>query len=271
LAFGDEEMEVIAGLFWSAALMAQAASGECQKSVALFESGRVAEAQRGLEAAVRATGRNEANSFCWKALGVVYASQGNTRAAEGPFGEACRRNPNEANACYYWARALYSLDRFGESIEALGRCPRLEGASWRNLTARGQALEALGRPEAEADLRQAVEGRLRDSQALSEPDPVLSLAAYLYRQGRTSDAATLLEQAPLRYGQLASFHYQRGRVLAQQGDWQGAVAALRRAVERKPDYSDAHGLLSRAYYRLGDAAQGAFHAAKSREGSVITR
>lgn len=258
---------MIAGLVYGWALMAQSLTSECQKSVALFESGYVAEAQRGLEAALR----NEANSFCWKALGVIYASQGNTRAAERPFGEACRKNPNEADACYFWARALYSLDRFEESLVALARCSRPEMASWRNLTARGQALEALGRPEAEDDLRLAVEARKRDPKALAEPDPLVSLASFLYRQGKTSEASSVLDGAPFRYGELASFQYQRGRVLAQQGNWPAALAALLRAVELKPGYSDAHGLLSRAYYRLGDAAKGALHAAKSREGSVTTR
>ncbi len=233
----------------------------CEQGADLFRQGQWEPARQHLEAAVQ----NKPDAFCWKSLGVVYAALGDTRRAEPPFAKACRMNPKEPDACYFWARSLYALDRFADSLTALDRDPTPPSA--RSLTARGQALDALGRPDAEAAFRQA----LKFSDTPAEPDPRLGLAAFLTRQGRIPEALSLLRSAPPAYQQLAAYHYQLGRALAQQEQWAAAAEALRNAVSLKPAYPEAHGLLSRVYYRLGDTTQGARHSTLALQGSTISR
>jgi tetratricopeptide (TPR) repeat protein len=233
----------------------------CGQGAELFRQGQLEPARQLLEAAVKET----PDAFCWKSLGVVYAAFGDTRRAEPPFAQACRMNPKEPDACYFWARALYSLDRFADSLAALDRDPA--PASARSLTARGQALDALGRPAAEAAFRQA----LQLSEPPAEPDPRLSLAAFFTRQGRIPEALTLLRAAPPAYQRLPAYHYQLGRAHAQHEQWVPAAEALRNAVSLQPAYPEAHGLLSRVYYRLGDPAQGARHSALALQGSTISK
>lgn len=245
------------------ALLAQTSAGAqtCQQGVALFEKGDPVAARRALEVAVQET----PDAHCWKALGVVLAAMGDYRAATAPFAEACRLDPRERDACYYWARALYSSDRFTDSLRALDRAAPAATPAWRLGAARGQALDALGQgPAAEAALKLALEQRRLDRAPVAEPDPLLALASFLYRQGRSAEALAQLRTAAVGYQKLGAYHYQVGRALAQSEQWNEAVTALSRAVELQPDYPEAHGLLSRCYYRLGNSQLGAAHTAKAR-------
>lgn len=207
--------------------------------------------------------------FCLKLSGLIYAATGDYRSSLAPFASACRLNRNEPDACYYWARALYSLDRFEDSLAALSSPSAAK--PWKLLTARGQALDALGRPAAEADLRRALSLRQQDPSPLTEPDPLLALAAFLYRQGRAPEALTLLNTAPTPYRQIPAFHYQTGRALAQAQRWPDAAESLKNAISLDPNYSEAHGLLSRVYYRLNQPDLAAHHARRATQGSTTSK
>ena len=209
------------------------------------------------------------DAHCEKARGVSLASAGDYRAAIPHFAEACRLNAREPDACYYWGRALYSSDRFEEALRALDLAR--VSPDWKVSTARGQCLDALGRPEAEAELKRALARRLKLDTPVTEPDPLLALGSFLYRQGRGDEALKLLKNASTQYLRVASYHYQLGRALSQQELWQESADALLKAISLEPGYSEAHALLSRAYYRLGKAALGAEHALKATQGSTISR
>lgn len=240
----------------------------CRDAATLLESGKIAAAQPALIAAAAA---NPESSYCAKALGVLHATQRDYRAAEAPFRRACQLNAAEPDACYYSARALYSLDRFEESLAALARAAPGSTKAWRLAAAEGQALDALGRLEAEAVLRKALAERERDPAPISEPDPLLALAAFLYREGRGGESLALLNGAGVRYQHVAVYHYQRGRALAQGLQWEQATAALEQAVALNDAYAEAHGLLSRCYYRLGKTELAERHTARARQGPASSR
>lgn len=237
----------------------------CQQAATQFQKGNLAAARTLLDAA------KPEGAFCTKLSGLVFAAMGDYRNATQPFSEACKLAPQEPDACYYWARALYSLDRFEDSLLALNQAKPGATKPWKIATARGQALDALGRPQAEAELTKALFQRSKEDTPVTEPDPLLALAAFLYRQGRATEAQKLLEQAPKRYQTLATYHYQLGRALSQQQRWQESAEALRRAVSLDPSSAESHGLLSRAYYRLGQSDLAAHHARRATQGSVISR
>ncbi len=241
-------------------LLAASCDACCDDGVALFRQGK-------LEAATQLLEKAPPTSYCTKSLGIVYAALGDYRRAEPPLGSSCRMNPKEPDACYYWARALYALDRFAESLAALDRAP----ASWRVATARGQALDALGRPAAEPVLRAALQLRQRDPAPIAEPDPLLALGHFLYREGRVAEVLALLQSAPPPYQRIPNFHYLLGRAFAQQEQWPRAAEALRQAVTLDPHLSEAHGLLSRVYFRLGSAELAAEHSRLALQGSTTSR
>jgi len=230
------------------------AQGPCEAEAALFQRGEMAEARRRLD------GMRLDGAHCLKLSGIVYAAMGDYRRAVGPFEKACSLDSREPDACYYWARALYANDRYEESLAAIDRAAAQATAEWKLNTARGQCLDALGRPAAERVLRQAMEQKLSLAGKVSEPDPLLALAAYLNRQGRKQEVLKLLLGAPQSYQSIAVYHYQLGRVLSQEQRWEEAVDALAGAVGLDPHHAEAHGLLSRAYYRLGNERLGAEHA-----------
>lgn len=183
-------------------------------------------------------------------------------AAERAFAEACRADARHPEACYLWGRMLYTQNRFEGALEALRKAPVVH---WRAALTRAQCLEALNRPaEAEPAYMKALEARSTDRSAPVEPDPLLHFVQFLYRQGRFDEARKRLRTASAGHRELAAYHFHAGRLAAQAEEWEAARDALRRAVELRPDYREAHAALSKAYYRLGDAARGAEHAAKAR-------
>jgi tetratricopeptide (TPR) repeat protein len=237
------------------ALLAQA--GHCEAGAELFRKGDWAGAQRQVRAALE----QRSTPYCEKVMGVLYAAAQEYRKAEPHFAKACAEAPQEIDACYFWARALYSLDRFEESLRALERA---EGATleWKLRTARGQAWDALGNEGAEGELRRAMEAKKKDPRPPGEVDPLLALGSFLYRQGRGTEALTLLENAT-GYERVAPYHYQLGKALLSEGQLERAVQALLRAVELQPAYPEAHGLLSRAYERLDLPERARAHKARA--------
>jgi len=242
-------------------------AASCDQGVALFRQGALEPARQALELATK----QDSSSFCMKSLGIVYAALGDYRRAEPPLGSSCRKNPQEPDACYYWARALYALDRFAESLAALDRAHPASSRPWRLAAARGQALDALGRPAAEPILRTALALRQRDPAPIAEPDPLLALGHFLYREGRAEEVLTLLAAAPPPYQRIPTLHYLLGRALAQQEQWPRAAEALRQAVALDPQLAEAHGLLSRVYFRLGNAELAAHHSQLALQGSTTSR
>src|SRR5690348_4071887 len=87
-----------------------------QETPRLLQEGRNAfgekdwvKAERLFQEAVRAL-PNRVWPYKW--LGMTYAAQEKYELAEQPFRRACEMDPKEPDACYYWARTLYSLSRF---------------------------------------------------------------------------------------------------------------------------------------------------------------
>src|SRR6516225_5108043 len=57
------------------------------------------------------------HAAAWKAIGVILASRGEYDGAEGPFRNACELQRSLADACLYYGRTLYLLNRFLPAVE----------------------------------------------------------------------------------------------------------------------------------------------------------
>jgi tetratricopeptide (TPR) repeat protein len=241
-----------------AAAAAFAQGSDYDHGVALFERGDVAAAVPYL---ARAAQQHPRNAQAWKALGVSYAAQKMYREAEGSLHRACRLDPKLEDACYFYARALYALDRFEESLAALGRA---DHESWKVQLGMAQALEALSRAaEAEKAFHRAV-----DLARGNDPRPGVGLGLFLIRQGRSAEAIPIFEEVVARFPNAADAHLNLGRALFEENRAADAVPHLERAVALDPSSAQAQLLLAKAYVRTGRAAEAQAHfAAAARLGA----
>lgn len=164
------------------------------------------------------------DAVAWKAIGVKWAREANYLEAEEPFRRACELDPKLPDACYFWARVLYALDRFEPSLAALKKLP----LDARTALAIAQAEEALGHAvEAEAHFKRAGDA--------------VKYGLFLFRQGRLAEAESVLNQNP----RTAEAWWQLGRVRYQLGKLAEARAAIEQSLALDPKQEPARLLLAK--------------------------
>ena len=221
--------------------------------MAFFQRGDLAAAIPFLTRAAEAHPRD---AQMWKALGVAYAAAKDYASAEPPLRLACELDRKLEDACYFYARALYALDRYDASMDALERDGR---GTWKVRLARAQALDAMGNADRA--------GReFRESIAVCrgvDAGPGVAYGLFLIRQGRVAEAVAPLEEVLKRYPTSADAHTYLGRALFEGGRLADAIPHLERAVALAPSSAQAHLLLAKAYVRSGreGEAQGHFELA----------
>lgn len=220
-----------------------------RRGVEAFQGGQRDEAVRALTEASKLAPRN---AQIWKVLGVVYASAEDFERAAAPFERACSLDSKLVDACYYHGRNLYALNRFNRSLEALRKALPNDRSPWRVHLGIAQALEALGQAEeAEREFQTAIR-RMEDPHP--DFDPRLHYAVFLFRQGRTREAAVPAKAAVQAHPGSARAHFEMGRIQYHLGELPGAVEHLQQAA--KLGYAPAQPLLAkaRARFSAGSAA-----------------
>ncbi len=219
----------------------------------LYRRGLQLFAQRQPEAAIDAFRRSLAlrpgDAATWKALGVVHAAGGDYRNAEEPFHRACLLNAREPDACLYFGRTLYLLDRFQTALDVLREAQQNDPQNAQIFRIEGLALEALGKiDEAIAALQLAI--RL-DRNPGGNDDPAIDYGVLLFRQGRAVEAIVPLQTAIDRRPDAARAQLELGCVLLALDRIPEAAAHLERAAALDPATPRGHLLLGKAYLRLG--------------------
>jgi Tfp pilus assembly protein PilF len=185
----------------------------------------------------------------WKALGVVFASQGDFENAEAGFRNACKHQSTLADACLYHGRTLYLLNRFQPAVDQLRSVLQREkenAEAWRLLAL---SLEALGEiPSAGDAFRQAV--RFNRGASPNE-DPGIDYGVYLLRQGHAEEAIAPLDAAAVRHPESFRAQLELGCVQLALDRLDEAAAHLQRAVALEPRGTRAHLLLGKVYQRQG--------------------
>lgn len=176
----------------------------------------------------------------WRQLGLEQIAKGQLKLATPALEKACALEKPPRESCYYLARNHFALREF----EAARKAFELAAPSAR--VYRGAAMNylALGRDE-------EAERYFRKALASGAEEVRVDLGAFLFRQGRTAEAAKLLEAAVQADPESARANLEYGRVLLQLGQLEPAAKRLEQAVRRNPSDSNAHLLLGRAYQRLG--------------------
>ena len=225
-------------------LPAQDATSLYREGLRLFGEGKSDAAAASLQQSLVI---QPANASAWKALGVVFATRGDYERAEPAFRNACERQPGLADACLYYGRSLYLLDRFAPAIDTLrGALKGRDTVEGHRLLA--LSLEALGRAvEAEREFLAAL--RLGGKTSPDE-DPGIDYGVFLYRQGRTAQALERLGAALERHSDSARAHLELGCVLLSLDRLEEAAQHLERAIALH-DSPRAHQLLGKTYLRQG--------------------
>jgi Tfp pilus assembly protein PilF len=231
---------------FSAALVWPQDSGELYRQAMRLFSERQGDAA--LAALQKSVALDPANAQAWKALGVVFASRGEFERAETPFHSACERQPSLQDACLYYGRTLYLLNRFEPAMAALRRAIAAQNtAEAHRLLA--LSLEALGRTgDAGSEFKTAL-GLARGTPA--DEDPGIDYGVYLFRLGQPDQALLPLLAALQRHPDSARAHLELGCILLALDRLSDAATHLERSVALNPQSSRAHLLLGKTYLRLG--------------------
>ena len=248
----------VAAALFAGVLAAQAPdAGELYRTgIRLFSERQSAAA---LEALERSVQLRPDYAAAWKALGVVSAAGGDYERAEKPFRMACQLQPDLPDACLYYGRALYLLNRFSPALEVLR--PALQNHPDNAQIYRLIALssEALGETsEAGAAFQKAVllNRGSPPNQGPPNEDPGIDYGVFLYRQGRAEEAVDPLESVLKRYPTASRAHLELGCVLLALDRLPQAETHLEQAVALDSQSGRAHLLLGKVYLRLGKPEAG---------------
>ncbi|MDR3702312.1 MAG: tetratricopeptide repeat protein [Candidatus Sulfopaludibacter sp.] len=185
----------------------------------------------------------------WKALGVSHAARGDYAGAEGPFHRACLLDPKLPDACLYFGRTLYLLDRFDQAVNVLRTALENDPQNPQIYRIEALALEASGKAgEAETVFREAI--RLEKHSQPNE-DPSIDYGVFLYRQGRAEASLEPLQAALARHPDASRAQLELGCVLLALDRVEQAAAHLERATALDPQGARGHFLLGKAYQRMG--------------------
>lgn len=240
----------------SAAVKGHPDSGDANYYLGLthFRAGRAAAAIPFLE---RAVALAPASPWAWKTLGLASTSSGHLEGAIQALGKACELAPNDEDTCYYFARNLHGAGRYELAREPFEKAlraapkqmlPRVHRAAALNFYALGMA--------AEAELHFVKAVQLNGRAGGDGEDPRIDYGAFLFRQGRTEEALSPLEQAARDAPSSVRANTEWGRVLLHLGRLEAAAACLEKAVALEPGNWNARLLLGRAYLRLGRTDEG---------------
>ncbi len=167
------------------------------------------------------------------ALGSVCLEQGHLEEAETTFRRAIAIKPTWTDPHFNYGRLLKKM---GRDDDALAEFQKAVDAGPLNATARlylAQELAERGRnAEAEAQYRRSIQ--LSPSLTAER-----NLADILLQAGRDTEAADLLNQIAKEFPFDSATHLRLGRLLAKQGQAQGAAIQYRAVLETDPANAEA--------------------------------
>lgn len=184
-------------------------------------------------------------------LAMTYIKLNRREWARPELAKLTATQPENPLYLYWLARLDYDAQDYAAAIGRLQRVIELNPAMMRAYDTLGLCYDYLGRfDEAIKSYNQAVE--LNRLQSKPSPWPHVDLAISLMSVNQPAEAERNLRQALEYDAHLPQAHYQLGRVLEMQGDYQAAAQSLRQAIALDPVYPEPHYLMGRLYHRLGE-------------------
>ncbi len=190
--------------------------------------GRSAEARASFEAALKLDSRNVSALV---GQGEVLYSDGRYTEALTRFETAVQTDPNSVLAIVSAAKAKLPLERLQDAKTQVAAARAKFPKDWRVAYWLGRAELALGnKAVAEKEFISAVD--LVDREDADAVQPYVSLAMLYGGQGKAKEANLRLAEAKSKLPDTATLRRALGDMAAQQGDYDGAVAHFRAALEK---------------------------------------
>ena len=184
-------------------------------------------------------------------LAMAYVKLNRREWARPELEKLAAGQPRNPLYLYWLARLDYDARNYTSAIDRLQKVIALDPNMMRAYDNLGLCYDYLGKfDEAVKSYNRAVE--LNRLQPKPSPWPHLDLAVSLISLNRLSEAEKNLREAIGYDPKLPQAHYQLGRVLEMQGQYDAAVQTLGQATALDPAYPEPHYLLGRIYHRLGN-------------------
>lgn len=219
-------------------------------ALALYNSGRVAEAEREARRALRL---NAGAAAAHTLLGIILASRGNANAeASESLMQAAALDPQSFDAHFYLGRVRYAMRDYAEAAKSLRAAVALNPRHPEARFFLGTALEAAGESDA----------ALVEYQELIKLDPQSAMGqigagALLVKQGKTDEAISALQRALSLDPKSFEANWALGRAFMLAERFAEATDSLRAAIAILPERPEAHYQLGLALRRLGRTAEAA--------------
>jgi tetratricopeptide (TPR) repeat protein len=201
---------------------------------------------------VPAAGREPLAARVRRALAGAYLNVGIMHAQAGRFPRAASFIQSAADLDAALPQVQYSLGvayfnakQFDKAIVPLERV--LSGAPH---DADARRMLALSLMNTEAYAR-AAELLRNDPRRDSDPSLQYAYGLALARSERTAEASLIFDRLLAEHGDRADLHVVLGQAHAQQGDFEGAIRSLERAISLDPKVAEAHRTLGNIYFRQG--------------------
>ena len=226
---------------------AAAPAAEYARAVALFQAGRMAEAEALLRGLVSAA---PAFVEALQLLGAAVSAQGRPGDGLPWFDRARAIRPPNANLLHNRAQALFALGRFAEARADIEQAMALDPESHSAWNLNANVLAALGEREAaERAYRRAI--ALRPQQ----PDAHYNLGILFQTGERLDEAIACYRKALQLRPEFAAAHNNLGNALKAKGRTEEALDHYDKAVRFDPRLADAHSNYGTALREVGRAAE----------------
>ena len=184
-------------------------------------------------------------------LAMAYVQLNRRDWARPELEKLAAAQPRNPLYLYWLGRLDYDARNYASAIDHLRKVTELDPKMMRAYDSLGLCYDYVGRfDEAVKVYDRAVE--LNRLQPKPSPWPHLDLAVSLISLNRLSEAEKNLREAIGYDPKLPQAHYQFGRVLEMQGQYEASAQSLRQAAALDPAYPEPHYLLGKIYHRLGN-------------------
>lgn len=182
-------------------------------------------------------------------LGEAHLRNNDPRSVVGPMLAFLKKHPRSSSARLLLAQAERAQGRMDEAVAVLREENPFAPSAPEHMLL-GMILRQQNKP---LEARQAFEEALA-----VDPQNLLAtfhLAELDVLEGNIAAAQERADQLIEKRPDMAGAYFVRGRVLSAREDWDGAKAALNKALELDPDFTGAYELLSAVYINAGRLPQ----------------
>ena len=179
-------------------------------------------------------------------LGIIHAQATRFARAAELFELAAGIDPAFPQVQYSLGVAYFSAEQYEKAVPALTRATEQQPQN-----AEARRMLALASLNA-GDYTRAADLLRTDPKLPADPSLQYAFGLALVRSDRAEEAEKIFSRVLLEHPDVPELNVVVGQIHAARGDFDAAVASLRRAVELKPDVPEANASLGDIYMRQGD-------------------